>query len=454
MRDMNAKIKAPGLTQQIFIGLVLGIAIGVLWPSFGIALKPLAKLFLLLIKSIIAPLIFSTLVVGIAGAGSLEAIGRMGAKTLIYFEIVTTLALGIGLLAVNIAQPGVGVQISATAGPQSGLDVPPPPSGSDMLLHMFPSSVVDAMARGDVLQIVVFCVLFSMGVVAAGEKARPVLVFCEAVAEVMFKFTGFIMLYAPIGVAASIAATVGEKGLGVLLHLAMLIGTLYVALAVFVLSVLGTVAAIIRLPLGRFLATVREPVLLAYSTASSEAALPLAMERMEKFGVPRRIVSFVMPTGYSFNLDGTTLYLSLALIFVAQAAGVHLTWSQQLLMMMTLLLSSKGVAAVPRASLVILAGTLTSFGLPLEGVAIILGVDTLMDMGRTAVNVLGNCLATVVIARWEGAMPAFGLPAPSPELRTIDLVDSDTVAVHSEQMALEDKDYDLPVVIMQPYHVN
>lgn len=394
--------KGVGLTQQIFIGLALGIAVGWVFPGFAVNLKPFGTLFLQMIKSIIAPLVFSTLVVGIAGVGSLKAIGRMGLKSLIYFEVVTTVALFVGLAAVNLMQPGVGVNLSAPVG--EAVDGAKAQGLAEIVLHAFPTSIVEACAKGDVLQIVVFAVLFSMGMVAAGDKARPVMVLCESVAEIMFKYTNFIMQYAPFGVAAAIAYTVGHKGPGVLANLGMLILTLYIALAIFVVGVLGIVMWIARIPLGRFLAAVRQPVAIAFSTTSSEAALPLAMEKMEQFGVPRRIVAFVIPTGYSFNLDGTTLYLSLAAIFVAQASGVQMSLAQQLLMVFTLMLTSKGVAGVPRASLVILAGTLASFHLPVEGVAVILGVDEIMDMARTAVNVFGNCLATAVIARWEGVL--------------------------------------------------
>lgn len=417
------KLKAPSLTQQIFIGLVAGIAIGAVWPAVGVALKPFGKLFLQLIKSIIAPLVFSTLVVGIAGAGSLKAIGRMGLKALLYFEIVTTLALFIGLGAVNLMQPGVGVSLAAESGHTVDLPSERPQGVSDIMLHMVPSSIIDAMARGDVLQIVVFALLFSMGVVSAGAKAKPIMEWCESLSEVMFKFTHLIMHYAPIGVGAAIAATVGTNGIGVLKSLGLLILSLYLALFVFVVGVLGCVALVARVPLRRFLALVREPVLIAFSTTSSEAALPLAMENMEKLGVPRRIVAFVVPTGYSFNLDGTTLYLSMASVFVAQAAGVHMGLGQQIVMMVSLMLTSKGVAGVPRASLVILAGTLATFGLPVEGVAVILGVDGIMDMARTAVNVLGNCLAAVVVARWEGVF--HDGPAP----RDVEEPDAEIVAL-------------------------
>jgi proton glutamate symport protein len=391
------------LTQQIFTGLLLGILVGALveayHPAWAVYFRPFSQIFLRLIKMVIAPLIFSTLVVGIAGAGHFRIVGRMGLRALIYFECVTTLALIIGLLAVNITRPGVGVNLpmghasDITAAPQTW---------DQILLHVVPESVIDAMARGDVLQIVVFSVLFGIALGMIGDKGRPVLAWCEALAETMFRFTNIVMHYAPVGVGAAIAYTVGHGGLGVLYNLAWLVGTLYLSLAVLILAVFLPIALMFGVPVRKFIRAVKEPAVIAFSTTSSEAALPRAMEVLERLGVPRRIVSFVLPLGYSFNLDGTTLYLSLASVFVAQAAGVHLTMGQQITMLLTLMLTSKGVAGVPRASLVILAGTLASYGLPLEGVTLILGVDELMDMGRTMTNVIGNCLATVVIAKWEG----------------------------------------------------
>jgi proton glutamate symport protein len=388
------------LTAWIFIGMAVGLALGIAAPSFAVQLAPLSNIFLRLIKSIIAPLIFGALVYGIAGAGDIKQMGRIGLKAIIYFEILTTVALFVGLAAVNLMQPGAGLTINKTAStvglPQTKL------TPADILEHTFPTSVIDSMARGDVLQIVVFAILFGIACSAIGVKARPITEFCESLAEVMFKYTGYVMYLAPIGVGAAMAVTIGKNGVGVLFSLGKLVGTLYLALIVFVVFALGAVIAIARIPLARFIRAVRQPWLIAFSTASSEAALPLALENMEHFGVPKHIVAFVLPTGYSFNLDGSTLYLALASVFVAQAAGVNMPLSQQLLMLLTLMLSSKGVAAVPRASLVILAGTLASFNLPLEGIAIILGVDALMDMARTSVNVLGNCLASAVVARWEG----------------------------------------------------
>jgi proton glutamate symport protein len=374
----------------------------------------LGTVFLRLIKSIIAPLLFATLVVGIAGTGNVKTMGRIGGKAILYFEIVTTIALFVGLGAANLVQPGLGVELNKGTAP--GVDSASP-GFAQILEHTFPTSIIDSMARGEVLQIVVFTFLFGMACAAIGLKARPVLDFCESLAQVMFKFTGYVMLFAPFGVFGAMAATIGDKGLKVLVNLGKLVLTLYAAEAFFVVVVFGSVIAITRIPARRFIHYVREPYLIAFSTASSEAALPRALENMEKFGVPKHIVSFVLPTGYSFNLDGSTLYLSLAAMFVAQAAGVHLPFGTQIVMMLTLMLTSKGVAGVPRASLVILAGTLGSFNLPVAGIAVILGVDTLMDMARTSVNLLGNCLATAVVARWEGVvLPTEGLEPVEPEV--------------------------------------
>ena len=396
----------PTLTTQIMIGLVLGGIIGWLKPDWGNKIFFLRDIFLNLIKSIIAPLIFSTLVVGIAGGGDLKKVGRMGAKALIYFEIVTTAALFIGLGVVNLIKPGVGVALSAGTSDLGQIAQNHPKTLVETLVHIFPASVIDSMVRGDVLQIVAFSVLFAMAVSAIGSRGAPILHACESLSQVMFKFTGYVMMFAPIGVGAAMAHTVGTKGLGVLWNLAKLIGSLYLALFIFVVVVLGLVAVIARVPIKQFIKAVREPFVIAFATTSSESALPKAMEVMERLGVPPRIVGFVMPTGYSFNLDGTTLYLAMASVFVAQAAeattGQHMGFGRQLVMMLTLMVTSKGVAAVPRAALVILLATLATFNLPIEGVAVIFGIDELMDMGRTSVNVLGNCMATVVVARWEG----------------------------------------------------
>ena len=395
--------RVPGVTTQIFIGLFVGIAIGYFWPGFGVSIKPLADAFLRMIKMIIAPLLFSTLVVGIAGTGDLKAMGRIGLKAIIYFEVATTIALFWGLALVNWFQPGAGlaVPIGADTGELVAL-AQKQQHAWDIFLHLFPTSVVDSMARGDILQLVVFSTFFGIALAAIGERGKPLVDVLESTAQVMFRFTGYVMRFAPIGVMAAIAATVGGKGLGILYTLGKLVLLMYGGLFVFAIVVIGGVAWLIRVPFFKFANAIREPFLIAFTTASSEAALPKALEVMERFGVPKNIVGFVLPTGYSFNLDGTTLYLSLASVFVAQLAGVEMTFGQQLIMMLTLMLTSKGVAGVPRAALVVLTATLGQFNLPLEGAAILLGIDQVMDMGRTAVNVMGNCISTAVVARWEG----------------------------------------------------
>lgn len=479
------KLPKISLTWKIMIGLVLGIFLGWLIREldirsgdhhvFGLEtqtllqfVRSLSTLFLNLIKSIIAPLIFATLVVGISGTGDIKQVGRIGVKALLYFEVVTTLALVIGLAAVNITRPGDGVslagiskgedkatlskkaqdlskeaseaakkaeefRVQAPADPTAmakaeqqaaiviqktteaaeatakGLTAADPPakpqSFGDIIAHLSPTSIIKAMAEGDVLQIVIFSVLFALAATAIGKKAKAVVEWCQSLADIMFKFTEYVMKFAPIGVGAAMAYTIAhnEQGLGVLKNLGALVLTLYGALIAFAMLVLLPIALIFKVPLKDFFDAVKTPASIAFATTSSESALPKAMENLARLGVPRRIVGFVLPTGYSFNLDGTTLYLALASIFVAQAAGVELSWTQQIIMLATLMLTSKGVAGVPRASLVILLGTLSSFALPVEGVILILGVDELMDMARTAINVVGNCLATVVIAKWEGA---------------------------------------------------
>ena len=391
------------------IGLVVGALIGWLWPDWGNKVYFLRDIFINLIKSIIAPLVFSTIVVGVAGAGALKKVGRIGIKALVFFEIVTTAALFIGLAVVNLIKPGIGVSLAA-----SNTDIVTkigqthPQSLTDIVTHVFPSSIIDAMVRGDVLQIVAFSVLFALAVSAVGERGQPIVRAMDSLAQIMFKVTNYVMMFAPIGVGAAMAHTIGTQGPGVLINLGKLIGSLYLALVIFVIVVFGIVIRFAKIPLRQFFRAVREPAALAFATTSSESALPKAMQAMERFGVPPSIVGFVMPTGYSFNLTGSILYLGMASVFVAQAAettmGWHMSFGAQITMMLTLMLTSKGVAGVPRAALVILLGTLNSFvpeGLGPIGVAVIFGVDELMDMGRTAVNVIGNCLATVVVARWE-----------------------------------------------------
>jgi proton glutamate symport protein len=393
-------MKRVSLTAWIFIGMAAGLILGILAPEFASRLGPASSVFLRLIRSIIAPLIFATLVSGIAGGGDMKRMGRIGAKAIFYFEMVTTLALGLGLATANLVRPGAGVTIGQASPAPAAMQ--PPRSFASLFEQVFPSSLVDAMARNDVLQVVVFALLFGAACGAVGAKAQPVILFCHSLAEVMFRYTKYVMYLAPVGVGSALAVTVASKGAGVLFALGKLVLAMYAALAAFVALVFASVMFLFHIPAKRFYQAVKQPFLIAFSTASSEAALPLALENMERFGIPKHIVGFVIPTGYSFNLDGSTLYLSLASLFVAQAAGVPLSVGDQLLMMLTLMLSSKGLAGVPRAALVVLAGTLATFHLPMEGVALLIGVDAILDMGRTAVNVLGNCLASAVVARWEG----------------------------------------------------
>ena len=393
--------KRKSLTAWIMISMLIGAEIGHDFPAFAVNLQMVSKVFLRLIKTIIAPLLFATLVVGIAGHSNLKQVGRMGLKSIIYFEIVSTIALFIGLAAINISQAGVGVKLPD--GPHEALEQVKPQTFSEVVLHIFPENIAKAIYEGQVLQIVIFSIIFGIAVAMLKEKyKRPMLLFAESLSETMFKFTNIVMYFAPLAVGAAIAYSIGHMGLEILINLLKLLGTLYMALAFFLVIVLLPIMLIFKIPVFGFLRAVFEPASIAFATTSSESALPLAMERMEKFGVPRKVVSFVIPTGYSFNLDGTTLYLSLASIFVAQVAGIHLSFEKQLLIVFTLMLTSKGVAGVPRASLVILLGTAASFGLPVWPIFIILGIDELMDMARTSVNVIGNCLASAVVAKLEG----------------------------------------------------
>jgi proton glutamate symport protein len=395
------------LTQWILISMALGMLVG--WafpeaqhPALSQNLKVVSTLFLRMIKCILVPLVFATLVVGIAGhSDDLKAVGRLALKSIIYFEAVTTIALVIGLLAVNLVRPGVGVRLPAAAAATQV--APAKVTIQGIAEHLVPTSFFQAAAANDVLQVVFFAIVFGISLAQINGKPREtVLSFFEGLMEAMFKFTGLVMKFAPFGIGAAMAVTVAHSGLGVLLNLGKLILTLYGALIVFCVAVLLPVALWARVPVLQFLRLIKDPALLAFSTTSSDAAMPDAMKRMIQFGVPKRIVSFVMPMGYSFNLDGSTLYLAVASVFIAQAAGVELSVGQQIMMMLTLMLTSKGMAGIPRASQVILAGTLVTFDLPLAGVLLIIGVDELMDMARTTVNLVGNCLATAVVARWEG----------------------------------------------------
>lgn len=394
-------LQKRSLTTWILVSMVLGAEFGHDLPDIAINLNVVSQIFLRLIKTIIAPLLFATIVVGIAGHSDLKQVGRMGWKSLLYFEIVSTIALVIGLISINISKAGIGVTVPQNMA-HADLTNVPVLKGTDVILHVFPENIAKAIYEGQVLQIVIFSVLFGIAVAMLKDKfKRPMLVFTEALSETMFKFTSIIMYFAPFAVFAAIAYSIGHMGLEIFVNLFKLLATLYVSLTVFLAGVLLPIALILKIPVRKFINAISEPVAIAFATTSSESALPVAMERLEEFGVPRKIVAFVMPTGYSFNLDGTTLYLSLATIFVAQISGIHLSFDKQLLIVFTLMLTSKGVAGVPRASLVILLATATSFGLPTWPIYIILGIDELMDMARTSVNVIGNCLATVVVAKWE-----------------------------------------------------
>ena len=415
---MWRKLRSISLTQWIFIGMATGILVGYIdnrLPDrdFAPVIKPLSTLFLRMIKSIVVPLIFGTLVVGIAGHGDdLKRIGRLAIKSIGYFWLMTTVALAVGLLAGNLVQPGRGVALPPPD-PHAAIPQAAPTTFAGFLEHVVPRSFFEAATQNEVLQVVFWSVLFAVALtrVRAGRPKEIILGFAEGVAEVMFKFVELIMKYAPIGIGAAMAVTVGHSGIQVLRNLGLLVATLYGALIVFALVALVPAALIARIPLGRFLRQVKDPAVIAFTTTSSDAALPLAMQRMIEFGVPKRIVAFVMPTGYSFNLDGSTLYLGVASLFVAQAAGVHLSIEQQLFMMLMLLVTSKGIAAVPRASLVVLAGALSAFQLPIEGIAVILAVDELMDMARTMINLVGNCLATAIMGRWEGEFNPDAVPS-------------------------------------------
>ncbi len=396
-------LRKRSLTYWIFVAMLLGAEFGHDWSSAAVNLQLLGTIFLRLIKVIIAPLLFSVLVVGIAGHADLRKVGRLGVKSLVYFEVVSTIAMFIGYAAIHLSRAGEGVHLPPSSAVQS-LNVSPH-SATQLITDIFPENIAKSVAEGQVLQIVVFSVLFAMALILVPEpKRRPMLAFAESLSETMFKFTNLVMYAAPLGVFGAVAYTVGHFGLGVLLPLLKLLATMYVALAFFIVCVLLPITLWARIPIKRFISAVTEPVTLGFATASSEATLPRAIEKLESFGVPREIVAFVLPTGYSFNLDGASLYQSLALFFVVQAAGLHLSVGQQIMMILALLISSKGTAGAARASLLIVFGAATSFHLPMEPLFLLFAIDQLMDMGRTAVSVLGNCVACVVIARWEGEL--------------------------------------------------
>lgn len=401
-------MKHSKLTALIFIALVLGVLVGHFAPDFAVKMRPFAVIFLRMVKMIIAPLLFATLVVGIAGHGDIKSLGKIGLKTVVYFEVVTTLALIIGLTMANIFRPGMGFVSEAIANNPALLHeadlmaaTNAHTSISEMVMNIFPTSIVQAMAEGNLLQIVVFSIFFAIAICTVGKAAKPVMEVLNSVSQIMFKFTEYVMYFAPLGIFGAIASTVGANGLSILKNYAKIIFSLYTALAVFVLVVLFIACKYARISFRNLIKAIQEPAILAFTTASSEAAFPKAIEIMEKFGVPKNIVGFVMPTGYTFNLDGSTLYLAMAVLFSSQIVGIHLDINQQIIMMLALMLTSKGIAGVPRVSLIVLAGTLASFNIPILGVAILLGIDQILDMGRTTVNLIGNCVATVVIARWE-----------------------------------------------------
>lgn len=397
--------KNSKLTLLIFLALVIGIIFGWLDPVHASKMQILADAFLKMVKMIIAPLIFSTLVVGIAGHGDIKSLGKIGLKTIVYFEIITTFALFFGLLMANVFHPGIGFNIDISSVSMTAVEkmqtITTSGTLSHLLLDTIPSSIFKALADGNLLQIVVFAIFFALAICAVGQKARPVLDCLQSTCEIMFKFTEFVMFFAPVGVFGAIAATIGQNGVRILASYAKLILLTYFSLIIFIVFVILIAKKIAKIPFRYFISAIKQPALLAFTTASSEAALPKAMEVMENFGVPKNIVSFVLPTGYTFNLDGTTMYLALTSLFCAQIVGIELTMPQQLTIMLTLMLTSKGIAGVPRVSLIVLTGTLMSFNIPVVGVAILLGIDQILDMGRTTLNLIGNCVATTIVAKWE-----------------------------------------------------
>ncbi len=398
-------LKRNKLTTWIFFSMVVGLEFGYDFPAIAQELNVVSKIFIKLIKTIIGPLLFGTLVIGIAGHGDIKQLGRMGWKSLLYFEIVTTIALIIGLVVVNITRPGDGIDPTLFTSAEK-VETAQPQTWKDIVLHIFPENIAKSVAEGQVLQIVVFSLIFAVALLFVKEKYKNTMMdFCTSLTEVMFSFTNIVMKLAPLAIGCALAASIGKMGFGILANMAKMVGSLYLALGILIVLVFIPVAKLIGLPIKKFIQSIAEPVTIAFATTSSESALPKAMAALEKFGIPRKIVTFVLPTGYSFNLDGTTLYLALATVFCAQATGIELGWEKQLIIVFTLMLTSKGVAGVPRASLIILIATLSSFGIPVEPAYIILGIDEIMDMGRTATNVTGNCLASAVVAKWENEAP-------------------------------------------------
>lgn len=396
------KLKMPGLAAQILIGLILGTLFGHFFPQWGIDVKPLGDAFIRLIKMIVVPIVFSTVILGVAGVGDLKRVGRLGGLSILYFEVITTIAIVMGVGAANLFKPGVGVAIEGIAKTDITKYASAPHDSIELLLHIIPTNILDSAAKGELLPIIFFSVFFGVALAGAGAAGRPVVDFMHGVADAMFRLTNMIMKVAPIGVFGLVAATIGQYGLGVLIPLGKLVGTLYLTMGLFIVLVLGGVAYAARIPFLKLLRMMSAELVLAFSTASSESVLPRIMQKLERFGCPKSIVSFVVPTGYTFNLDGSSLYQGLAVAFIAQVYGIELTLMHQISIVLVLMLTSKGIAGVPGVSFVVLAATLSSTGLPVEGLALIAGVDRFMDMGRTAVNVIGNSLAACVISRVEG----------------------------------------------------
>ena len=405
-------MKAPKLTTQIFLGMALGILVGHFFGVRAGNLTVLSDIFLRLIKMIIAPLVFSTLVVGIAKLGDIRSLGRIGVKTFLYFQCATAVALVSGILLVNFLHPGTHMNITLPKqGTEIGIDVTTHASAKDFVTHVIPTSIFDSMARNEILQIVIFSLFFGAAIPNLGEKGKILLRGLDSLSHLMFSITRAVMAFAPFGVFGALAAVIGEHGIGILAGYLYLIACFFGGLLVFLLGGLGLLCAILRIPFFKLLSYIREPILLAFSTASSEVALPKVIDRLEKFGCSSRITSFVIPLGYSFNLDGSIMYMTFATMFIAQAYGIHFSLTQEIIMMLMMMVTSKGMAGVPRASLIVIAGALTTFHIPLEGLAIILGVDQILDMGRSATNVVGNAVATAVVSKWEGELNVNPEPA-------------------------------------------